>query len=79
MGIQLQLSNLNFLSLDSCNRTVSLRARQSSALNWVVFTVVSPLFATRIKYIRDVLSIGEKEESRVYCTLSHFVIDTINW
>ena len=27
---------------------------QSSALNWVLLIVVSPLFAARIKYIRDV-------------------------
>ena len=65
--------------MDSCNRTVSLRARQSCAQNWVLFTVVSQLFATGIKYIRDVLTIRKKEESRVYCTFSHFVIDTINW
>ena len=52
-----------------------MRARQSSALNWVLFTVVSPLFTTRIKYIQDVLSTGKKEESRVYCTFSHFAIN----
>ena len=62
-----------------CNQTVSLRTRQS-ALNWVLFTVVSPLFTTRRKYNHDVLSIGKKKKSRVYCTFSHFVIeDTINW
>ena len=79
MGIQLQLSNLNFLQLDSCNQTVSLCARQSPALNWVLLIVVSPLLATRIKYIRDVLITSEKEEVHVYCTFLHFVIDTINW
>ena len=79
MGIQLQLSNLNFLKLDSCNRTVLLCARQSSALDWVLLIVVSPLFATWIKYICDGLSICKKEETGVYCTFSYFVIDTINW
>ena len=78
MGIQLQLSNLTFLELDSCNWTVLLRARQSSALNWVLKTVVSPLLAIQIKYVRDVLITGEKEEVHVYCTFSHFVFDTIN-
>ena len=78
MGIQLQLSNLNFLKLSSCNRTVSLRAHQSSALNWLLLIVVCPLFATRTKYVCDVLSIGKKQV-HVYYTFSHFVIDMINW
>ena len=67
-----------------CNWIVAIGqfrcARQSSALNWVLLIVVSrlsPLFATRIKYIRDVLSKGKKEEVHVYCTSSHFVIDTL--
>ena len=63
VGIQLQLSNLNSLLLDSCNRTVSLRARQSSELNWVLFILVSPLLATRD--IRDVLITSEKEDFHV--------------
>ena len=29
------------------------------------------------KYICDVLSKGKKEQVHVYCTFSHFVIDTI--
>ena len=65
--------------MDNCNRTVSLRARQSSALNWVLKIVVSPLLATRIKYIRGVLITAEKEEVHIHCTFSHFVFDTINW
>ena len=56
-----------------------LHAHQSSALNWVLLMVVSPLIAIWIKYIRDVLITGEKEEVHVYCTFSHFVIDAINW
>ena len=39
------------------------------ALNWVLLIVVSPLFATRIKYVRDVLSIGKKEEVLLFCTI----------
>ena len=45
----------------------------------VLLIVLSPLFATQIKYVRDVLSIGKKVEVHIYCTFSHFVIDTINW
>ena len=61
MGIQLQLSNLNSLYLDSCNQTVSLHARQSSALNWVLLILASPLLATWIEYIHDVLITSEKD------------------
>ena len=48
MGVQLQLSNLNVLKLDGCNRTTTLRARQSGALKWVRFIAVSPLLAKLI-------------------------------
>ena len=67
------------MELDCCNRTVSLRVRQSSALNWVLLIVVSPLPATRIEYIRDVLITSEKEHVHVQCTFLHFVIYAINW
>ena len=56
-------------------------AHQSSALNWVLLIVVSrlsPLFATWIKYIHDVLSKGKKRSSHILRILA-FVIDTINW
>ena len=43
----------------------SLRARQSSALNWVLLILVSPLLVTRMEYIRDVLITSEKENVRV--------------
>ena len=48
------------VQFELCNRTVSLRARQSSALNWVLLILVSPLLATGIEYIRDVLITSEK-------------------
>ena len=45
-----------------CNWTVSLRARQSSALNRVLLILVSPLLATRMECICDVLITSEKED-----------------
>ena len=48
VGVQLQLSNVNSLYLDSCNRTATLHARQSEALKWVFFIAVSALLAKLI-------------------------------
>ena len=42
-----------------------MHMRQSSALNWVLLILVSPLLATRIKYICDVLITSEKEDVHV--------------
>ena len=51
-----------FFVIGSCNRTVSLRARQLSAVNWVLLILVSPLLATRIEYV---LITSEKEDVHV--------------
>ena len=75
MGIQIQLFNLNFLLLDNSQTTLLCAALQSSALNWVLLIIVSPVFATWTKYIRDVLSTGKKLV-HICCTFSHFVILT---
>ena len=39
--------------------------RQSSALNWVLLILVSPVLATWIEYIRDVLITSEKQDVHV--------------
>ena len=48
VGVELKLSNLNFLYLDSYNRTTTLHMHQSGALKWVLFVAVSPVLAELI-------------------------------
>ena len=59
------LNSYNIYPCSCLYLIVSLCARQSSALNWVLLIVVSrlsPLFETRLKYIRDVLGKGKKKK-----------------
>ena len=55
VSIQLQLPNLNFLYLDSCNWTPTVRARQSAVLKWILLAF-STLFAKLILHVPKVLS-----------------------
>ena len=73
MGVQLQVSNLNFLSLNSGNRTTTLRARQAGALKWVLIIkiAVPPLLAKLI--------VKSIPEGRVDFLISRFVTNMINW